>query len=646
MASADVKIIWDDQSQIPTSLLESAQNTIDYPIIMTVFSADKGPEEWKQRLSIDDMKAYYGNIPSFYKHGQVLIQAYDGADAGARMTCKRIVDDDAMLANIGVVANIDVVPYQVTDGVGNGLWYDQSTQNKTITTTPQFDQYGNQDPQAMVLANQVNINFNLVSVVMQGNDVSNFANAFYAANKHTGTLGSSSDKYALFLFLDNGRGVSNKRFRIYRDTSRSAPVKYVRYFLEISENGEILETLPFTMNPDVVEADRNTSLSDVVLRRSKQVRAVIFEDEFKAFTENVSALAGLSNNEYAYADCLFGTNLYGKTYEDPIPGSNCKIVVSPTPVNLSTIYGIQLLNGSNGTSFGDRPILASNYAIKMIEAYNGYFDDCIYDVDNNRVDAIFDADLPEAVKREIEGLVNFREDCVYFRDFGRDIRGIADIKLEFDTNAVSKSRFCATYINSYDIYDPWTKKQISVTVMYNLVRLFVNHFINGRNRPFCGQKYNCVIPTKDMIPGSLNFMPKRTPAVDQKQELDDLRVNYVAMYEGTILAVASEYTSQEQYTQLSYINNVLSVQEVIKAIRVVCPKIRYSFIDEGSDDLIKYKQDIQDLIISKYSNRFKYCTIEYITDEIYTLNKIIYAVIKVRFRDFVQTEYFKITALI
>ena len=645
MASADVKIIWDDQSQIPQSLLET-QDTVDYPIIMTVFSADKGPEEWKQRLSIDDMKAYYGNTPSFYKHGQVLIQAYDGADAGARMTCKRIVDDDSMLANIGVVANLNLTSYQRTDENGNTLWYDTATTGNPITTTPQYDAAGNPDASAMVLANQINIDFSLVSVVMQGNDVSNFANAFYAANKHTGTLGSASDKYALFLFLDNGRGVSNKRFRIYRDTSRSSPVKYVRYFIEVSENGEVLETLPFTMNPDIVEADRNTSLSDVILRRSKQIRAVIFEDEFKAFTENVSALAGLSNNEYAYADCLFGTNLYGKSYSDPIPGSYAKIVVSTNPVNLSTVYGIQLLNGSNGTSFGDRPILASNYAIKMIEAYNGYFDDCIYDVDNNRVDAIFDANLPEAVKREIEGLVNFREDCMFFRDLGLNIRGIEDIHLAFNTNAISKSRFCATYINSYDIYDPWTKKQINVTIMYNLVRLFVKHFINGRNRPFCGQRYECVIPTTDMIPGSLNFMPKRTPAVDQKQELDDLRVNYAAMYEGSIIAIASEYTSQEQYTQLSYINNVLAVQEVIKAIRVVCPKIRYAFIDEGSEDLLKYKQDVQDLIISKYANRFKYCAIEYVTNEIYTLNKIIYAVIKVRFRDFVQTEYFKITALI
>lgn len=636
MPAADVRITWDDQSFIPTERT-TASDLIDYPIVMTVFSADKGPEEWKQQLNINDMMAYYGETPSFYKHGQVLIQAYDGADAGARMTCKRIVAGDATLANIGVIANVNTTTYHVVDpGSSLPLYVDTAGIETTAGPAPGL---------TPVMANQVNIDFSLVSIILSGNNINTFANTFYSANRHTGVVGTGTDQYALFLIADNGRGFSNKRFRIYRDTSRSAPVRYVRYFLEISENGVVLETLPFTMNPDIVEKNRNLSLSDVVLRRSKQVRAVIFEDEFQAFTENVSYLASLNNNEYAYADCLFGIDLYNNSYSVATATRRPKIIVSTSPVNLSTVYGIQLINGSNG-SWGDRPITASTYAIQMLDAYNGTPDDSIYDVDNNRIDAIFDANLPNVVKRQIERLVNFREDCMFFRDLGTDIRSIPDIEAELTLNPVSNSRFCATYINSYDIYDPWTFKQIKVTVMYNLLRIFTGHFINGRNRPFCGQRYNCVIPTDDMIPGSLNFYPKRTPAEDQKTTLDTLRVNYCAMYDGNILAVASEYTSQTIYTQLSFINNVLSVQEVIKAIRVVCPKIRYAFIDEGSSDFQRYKEDIDNMVISKYANRFKTCEIEYVSDEIYTLNKIVYAVIKVRFRDFVQTEYFKITALI
>jgi hypothetical protein len=105
----------------------------------------------------------------------------------------------------------------------------------------------------------------------------------------------------------------------------------------------------------------------------------------------------------------------------------------------------------------------------------------------------------------------------------------------------------------------------------------------------------------------------------------------------------SEYTSQTELTQLSWINNVLGTQEIIKAIRVLCPKIRYSFLD--GDDLVQYRKDIQTMVIDKYADRFKECWIEYANDPTYDSNKIIYAVIYIKYRNFVQTEIFKITAL-
>ena len=230
---------------------------------------------------------------------------------------------------------------------------------------------------------------------------------------------------------------------------------------------------------------------------------------------------------------------------------------------------------------------------------------------------------------------------MYFRDMGIGISSIEELKLKDKDNV--KSKFCATYMNSYDIYEPYTRKQITVTVMYDLARLFVKHFINGRSRPFCGQKYEIVIPSDNMVDGTLNFSPKITPILNQKKELDDLRINYVSYYDGNILTMNSEYTSQTEYTQLSWINNVLAVQEMIKAIRVLCPKNRYMFLD--GEDLTKYKNDVQNMVISKYQNLFKSCTIEYVSNSLYESNKIIYAVIRVQFRNFIQTEMFKIICL-
>ena len=179
--------------------------------------------------------------------------------------------------------------------------------------------------------------------------------------------------------------------------------------------------------------------------------------------------------------------------------------------------------------------------------------------------------------------------------------------------------------------------------MYDLVRLFVKHFIDGRSRPFCGQKYGIIIPADTFVEGSLNWAPKHTPRVDQFKELDDLRVNYLAFYNGNILTMNSEYTSQTEYTQLSWVNNILAVQQVIKAIREFCPKARYSFLD--GDDLTKYKKDVNELIVNKYSSLFKSFEVTYVDNDLYASNKIIYAVLKVKFRNFIQTEYFKIIAL-
>ena len=198
-------------------------------------------------------------------------------------------------------------------------------------------------------------------------------------------------------------------------------------------------------------------------------------------------------------------------------------------------------------------------------------------------------------------------------------------------------------MNNYMIYEPYSRKKIKVTVTYDLARLFVAHFLNGRARPFCGQKYGIVIPGDDFVRGSLNFRPKRRPTDDQRKIFETMRINYLTFYDRNVLTMNTEYTSQTRFTQLSWINNVLAVQEMIKAIRVICPRIRYSFLD-GSD-LIQYRKDVRMMVIDKYADRFMSCEIEYVEDPIYASNKILYAMIYVRFRNFVQTEMFKIIAL-
>jgi hypothetical protein len=86
----------------------------------------------------------------------------------------------------------------------------------------------------------------------------------------------------------------------------------------------------------------------------------------------------------------------------------------------------------------------------------------------------------------------------------------------------------------------------------------------------------------------------------------------------------------------------MGIQEVVKAIRMRCPAVRYTFID--NEDLENYRADVED-VIAPFKSNFKTLELEYVEDATYSANKIFYAVLKVVYKDFIQTEWFKVTAL-
>lgn len=625
MAAPGTKIIWDDQSDITVSSTNVA--TIDRPVYMAVFTSDKGPEEFQKKINDTQFNALYGSEPDYFRHGQTLIQAAQVVKEGGLLFAKRVVADDSKLANIGVVARVQKVKAQKIDENGNPVYIDG---NGDETTNPN----GNQP----VYVQNARITYELKAIDIQGNNVNNFADSLYSQFHHTSEKGND-DTYALFVITDNGRGTSKKKFRFYADTSAKRPVDYVKYILEVMEGSDVIETLYFTFDPDIIENNKNMSLQTVIKTGSSQIRCKIYEDEIKAFAENVAYMAQVpltneSNSESHIAtskelmdcDIIFGYDKFGKALKN--------VEYSSDSAAFDVVDGISLVGGSNG-SFGDTPIEAETYYSKILQVFNGTFSDEIYDLDNSRIDVIFDCNWPENIKRAIEDLVNFREDCFYFRDMGIGLSTWQAIKAENDV--ASRSRFCASYANSWDIIEPYSKKQITVTATYNMAIKFVQHYLNGVARPFCGQAYNITF-NDSVIDGTINFQPKTTPREDQKQLFDDERINYAAYYDG-VLTMDTEYTSQTRYTQLSWINNVLMVQAMIRDIRKRCPINRYTIMD--GDELTQYKADVES-VLAKHSSRFKSLQIQYVQDEQYELNKIFYAVIVIQFRNFIQNEIFKL----
>jgi hypothetical protein len=62
------------------------------------------------------------------------------------------------------------------------------------------------------------------------------------------------------------------------------------------------------------------------------------------------------------------------------------------------------------------------------------------------------------------------------------------------------------------------------------------------------------------------------------------------------------------------------------------------------DDLSFYQSEIQK-VIDTCAPTFLSISFEYVEDETYAQNKIFYGAIEVKFRNFVQSEYFKVTAI-
>lgn len=600
------KFIIEDRSAINEFPINEQINA---PKFAQFFSSDKGPEE---------MGMYYGEDfkifgePNFARHGQPLLQAQTLINNGAQVLAKRIVADDATLANLIVLAKVKQTEKQKTNEDGKPLY-----------TTAEGEETTEADGNTAVMIKKCHIEYELKTVENNHNDIEDLKASALALVKH----GEDDEEkvFPIALVADNGRGVSAKKIKITANTVGSRNREYLSYVLSVIEDSVVAESTVFALNPNLNSGTTNLSLTSVSKTYLKEVRVFGFDDIMAEFLAIVKELSGVENVDNI--DVLFGKDKKGQALNEfEIEGE----------VNLAIPVGMPLQSGSNG-DFGNFPIRSKTYTKVLTEAFNGTFTEDIYDVDNILLDCILDANYPDAVKKAIEALVEFREDCVFLRDLGTGLFTAEDIISK--AAEAAKSRYVAVYGNSWDVIDPYSKKQITVTPGYNLAKLLPKHMSEKRHAPLAGQLHGFTFD--DIVEGTVNFLPKTIPGKDQKEELFEKRINFIS-YFNNIATMESEYTTQEEYTGFSFVNNTLAVQEIIKAIRINCPKARYSFMEE--DDLTKYEEDVK-AILDKYSSNFSKLEMKYMADPTYEQNMIFYAVLQVQFKKFIQAEVFRIIAI-
>lgn len=594
-----------------TNVQEIPQNATGttVPLAMATYTSDKGPEEWRIIYDLDQFTKETGSM-SFVKHGQPQLTVAEELRAGAAVFCKRLVSDNATLANVTVrakvvkVSNVCYVYYYTT----------------TVTS----------------------------------------AKTFEAATVTSSTTTETTIDVPLFTVTTKGRGATTMAVSITPNYVNAKTSSYLRYSFDVYEFQEKIESISFTMNPDIIVDGASQALNPKVKASSTQIRCKLYEDGLYKLISFLATTATINNQPVPVSELinLDFLNALDRRGVEAIGGIVTKGSASSpwttnkpegitTIVDISAANGVSLLNGSYGTMTNSPITVPNEYSAMLLEAFGAgaegadsssmNFDPIIYDLDQNKIDFICDCAYPTEVKNAIIDLVDFREDMVFIADLGFGVTSVDSAK----DNAASlhNSRYVSIYHNSCNVYDPYTGKEITVTLPYLLAPLLVQHISNGVGRPFAGIRHGITFP--QIIPGTINFIPVEIPGLDQKQQLVDANINYVSLYDG-VPVMETTYVNASDYSQLNYLQNIMLVQALVKEIRDYCPRVRYSFMDGA--ELQKYLDDAN-YIINKYNSLFAEVEMQYMGDEVYEENNIFYATIKVRFHNFVQEEYFKVIAI-
>jgi hypothetical protein len=385
-----------------------------------------------------------------------------------------------------------------------------------------------------------------------------------------------------------------------------------------------------------------------------------------------------NNGSYGLTPNRFGNNTSMITIQKPYKiDNNDVLLMQMTPQQIATSVSMDYPDTSDQDVI-DKLIAERTSYIQYVRdiasVYLGYDTDGspideIWDTDSHKIFAIADANYDKLIKDSIANFVKFREDCLFLRDGGigaEDVTSVIDnykiiitnkmatdsdfLSFKLNTGGVNnyvitdneiRSRFIADYGTTYEVIDPQTRKNIPVTMIYDLVTALTTLYIgSGPFAPLAGT-YNRFQLT-GAIPGTINFTPIITPMVNQKEAIDDARINYAIFETEDTCVVQSNYTSQDMNSQLSYINNVLAIQEVARVVREACPQNRFRLIT-GSD-MSEYAANIN-RVLDAFSTYFSVLEFQYTEDKYRSVQKIFYASINFAFNNWAQTEIFDLYAL-
>lgn len=679
---------WHDNSGFEVGTVPA--DITNRPLFMVVNGFDKGPEKLIE-VDATNFNALFGQM-SYGKYGQASIQAQRIIDAGGRLLVKRVCAADSGLANSVLVATItgnelswEIKPIEtVSVKVGS----------ETVTREPHtfaevkkaaidlFDKESNVYPLFIITDIGRGVSNKAVRISPDYDTSRGIEKMIYTMTIYEGTTLMENANISFDpTFTFNGEYYGLDKNRMTQVTGEVIPEIYEEYL-------ETVTKLVFPqMTDDQLEANKKVvSKYDLVNAYTYKGEIIYTIDATGARTTDIALK--LKKDESGNIDGADLNVVFGNKFE--YVGTYGKYGSSPAKFgNEHNVY--DFFNGGEAADLikDAEPTLPEEtdptyeevveqiayrrYVLDIASVYLGYDTDGsaideIWDTDTHKIVAIADANYHKVIKDCISNFVEFRKDCIFLRDCNigfYDVKSAQEVYTnyilynnsmlnEFDSYEFNgspdssiysitnlRSKFVADYGTTYEVVDPVSKKNIEVTMLYDLVTNLTALYINvGPFAPLAGT-YNG-FQLASVIDGTINFTPIITPTSNQKQAIDDIRLNYAIFEDEDVCVVQSNYTSQDANTQLSYINNVMAIQEVARVVRTACPRNRFRLIT-GSD-MSEYANAVS-RVLQSYNSYFETLEFRYTQDPLRSVQKIFYASINFAFNNWAQTEIFDLYAL-
>lgn len=665
---------WHDNSgfEVGTDVVD----TTNRPLFMVVNSFDKGPEKLME-VDANSFNTLFGNM-SYERHGQASIQAQKIINAGGRLLVKRVCAKDSGLANSVLVATIkdSKLTWEIKS-------VPETESPKTFSDVKKYalaNYYGDTEngksyPLFVITDIGRGESIKAVRIIPDYDTARGLEKMIYKFNIYEGTTLIESSNISFdptYQFNDEYYGLDKNRMT--QVTGEVIPEIFEEYLYDITKlvypkGSDEDETAYEARIQEMMNVVSGYDLINAQTYRGTDINIVNFDGTTGnvaiSVAENSKDLNSIYGNRFDYVGS-YGS--YGKT---PAKFMNENNVNNFTQNGIYADF-ITTENAPADTNAEDY-VAYRTLVLDIARVYYGYDTDGkpideVWDTDSHKVFAIMDANYHKFIKDAIANFVEFRKDCLFLRDSGigyysvseagniyknytlntdyiKDFDNIYNDILGVDEGICSisnlRSNFIADYGTTFEVVDPGTKKNIEVTMLYDMAEKLTQLYIEqGPFAPLAGT-YNG-FRLDSAIDGTINFTPIITPTSNQKQAIDDLRLNYAIFEDEDTCVVQSNYTSQDKNTQLSFINNVLAIQEVARVVRTVCPRNRFRLIT-GSD-MSEYANAVS-RVLQGYNTYFETLEFIYTEDPLRSIQKIFYASINFSFNNWAQTEIFDLYAL-